>query len=283
MDFDDEATVNFQDAASVARGTQCPALFLFHRDGAVVLPLVAGQATIIGRADTAGQTIRDPSLSRQHARIELNQGEIWLEDLDSTNGTFINGQRIHRRTLVRPGDQIRCGSVTCTIHSPDTPVDIGLVTHDQFMSLLESEVARAKSFTRSFALVMVRSSDQQANSLHQLFPRIHLHLRNQIDRMSFYSSNTLELLLPEAAYDEAERIASGIVADEQGEEPRLLCGISLFPADANSADEMLENSLLSVQRASATEPVHFSRSFSRPSTSQEHPKVESWRGRPSPC
>jgi DNA-binding NtrC family response regulator len=274
MDFDDEATVNFQDAASVARGTQCPALYMFHRDGAVVLPLVSGQPKIIGRADTAGQTIRDPSLSRQHARIELNQEKIWIEDLDSTNGTFINGQRIYQRTLVRPGDQIRCGSVTCTIHAPDNPVDIGLVMHDQFMSLLESELARAKSFTRSFALVMVRSSDGQAGSLQQWFPRIHQHLREHIDRMAFYSSDTLELLLPEVAYDEAERIARGIVGGDQGEGPRILCGISLFPADANSADEMLENSLLSVQRATATHPIHFARGYGRTSTSQEHPKVD---------
>lgn len=50
---------------------------------------------IIGRdASTADVHIKDSSISRRHARLFKQDGEIWLEDLSSTNGIFINGKKV---------------------------------------------------------------------------------------------------------------------------------------------------------------------------------------------
>ena len=62
---------------------------------------------LLGRAaGSAGHLGDDPALSRWHARIDLAGQELVVEDLASTNGTLLNGQRISGRQPVRPGDVI---------------------------------------------------------------------------------------------------------------------------------------------------------------------------------
>ena len=66
--------------------------------------------TVLGR--DAGSGIRldgDDFASSRHASIEPRQDGVWVEDLGSTNGTFVNGARITAKTLVRAGDAIRIG------------------------------------------------------------------------------------------------------------------------------------------------------------------------------
>lgn len=71
--------------------------------------LTAG-VTTIGRAEDNDLFLLDGSLSRQHARVEVEDGRVTLVDLGSTNGTFVGGERIDRRELVG-GESFRCGSV----------------------------------------------------------------------------------------------------------------------------------------------------------------------------
>ena len=52
---------------------------------------------VIGREPPSrGIGIRDSEASREHASIALNGDAVWLEDLKSTNGTFVNDQRVER-------------------------------------------------------------------------------------------------------------------------------------------------------------------------------------------
>ncbi|MDY0058546.1 MAG: FHA domain-containing protein [Myxococcota bacterium] len=57
--------------------------------------------------------IPDPTVSRRHARIEVASWRFELADFDSTNGTYVNGQRI-RRQFLRDGDQVKFGNVDLT-------------------------------------------------------------------------------------------------------------------------------------------------------------------------
>src|SRR5215468_8870536 len=56
----------------------------------------------------------DRSVSRQHARISLQNGEYWLEDLNSSGGTRLNGQEIKGKgkSRLQPGDKIVIGGAT---------------------------------------------------------------------------------------------------------------------------------------------------------------------------
>ncbi|RKI01696.1 FHA domain-containing protein [Corallococcus sp. AB038B] len=64
----------------------------------------------IGRADDQGICIPHRSLSRQHARIESSDGRFFVTDLQSKNGTFVNGVQIRRKEL-RPGDTLTLGDL----------------------------------------------------------------------------------------------------------------------------------------------------------------------------
>jgi len=52
----------------------------------------------------------DDFASARHAKIEPRRDGVWIEDVGSTNGTFLNGARIAKPRVLRPGDVIRVGS-----------------------------------------------------------------------------------------------------------------------------------------------------------------------------
>ena len=64
---------------------------------------------LIGRS-TEALPITDPSVSRRHAEMTPDGTNWFIRDLESTNGTQVNGEAIDGRILLQPGDQIRCGS-----------------------------------------------------------------------------------------------------------------------------------------------------------------------------
>lgn len=67
---------------------------------------------IIGRDRRLSLSVRDPWMSRYHAAIRYVEKEgFYLVDLNSTNGSFVNGEPVYQRLLLKDGDQIRLGSV----------------------------------------------------------------------------------------------------------------------------------------------------------------------------
>jgi hypothetical protein len=66
----------------------------------------------VGRRDLNDIVLKDPSISRRHAQFEYVGGTYILTDLNSTNGTYINGVRITQRAL-EPGDEITFGTTVC--------------------------------------------------------------------------------------------------------------------------------------------------------------------------
>ena len=64
---------------------------------------------VIGRSKDADVQVSDPNVSRRHAEVRQEGAAYWVVDLDSTNGTEINGRRLNRAKL-RPGDTITVGS-----------------------------------------------------------------------------------------------------------------------------------------------------------------------------
>jgi hypothetical protein len=85
-----------------------------------------GQEVAIGRQD-ADLVVEDPEVSRRHAVLRRSGGSVVVEDLDSTNGTFVNGERIRGPIKVGPGDQVRVGRTTLEIE-PDQRADDTIVS-----------------------------------------------------------------------------------------------------------------------------------------------------------
>jgi pilus assembly protein CpaF len=74
----------------------------------VTYPLEGDQLTI-GRDSSNGVAINDPEVSRRHSRLMFQGGKYVLEDLGSTNGTFVNGQRLAGPVVLKPGDVVSLG------------------------------------------------------------------------------------------------------------------------------------------------------------------------------
>ena len=84
---------------------------------------VDGLIATIGRDPECEVALRDPGISRHHARLDCQNGRCVLKDLGSANGTFVNGMRI-KDADVQVGDQIRVGNTLLTVSQPAGETDL---------------------------------------------------------------------------------------------------------------------------------------------------------------
>jgi pSer/pThr/pTyr-binding forkhead associated (FHA) protein len=85
-------------------------VFVSDAQGSRSMPL--GEAVTIGRAASCDLVVVDNYVSNVHARIFARDGGWWLEDLGSTNGTFVNERKVTAPVAVGPGDTVRVGKAT---------------------------------------------------------------------------------------------------------------------------------------------------------------------------
>jgi pSer/pThr/pTyr-binding forkhead associated (FHA) protein len=72
-------------------------------------PLTERSEIVVGRSSDLDMVLVEDMVSRRHARIVCSDNEITIEDLGSTNGTFVNGEKI-KRTLLKEGDRVLIGT-----------------------------------------------------------------------------------------------------------------------------------------------------------------------------
>ena len=82
-----------------------------HAERVVVLDVVP---LVVGRAPTSGLVLLATEVSRAHCQIVLANGAVTVTDLESTNGTFVNGERINRVTDLSPGAIVQVGPYQLT-------------------------------------------------------------------------------------------------------------------------------------------------------------------------
>ncbi|MCW8137323.1 MAG: protein kinase [Planctomycetota bacterium] len=86
-------------------------LRIIHGPGSgQVLPIPSGQPVSLGRSGASSYAFDDPLLSRKHCAVECRGDLCRIVDLQSRNGTFVNGQRVGAQ-LLRLGDRIKIGNV----------------------------------------------------------------------------------------------------------------------------------------------------------------------------
>jgi diguanylate cyclase (GGDEF)-like protein len=123
---------------------------------------------VVGRSDSANIQVEQESVSRQHAKFVTREGRTVVYDLGSTNGTFINDERIHDAEL-RDGDLVRVGQ---TIFKYLSGTNIESKYHEEiyrlttidgltrtfnkryFLETLERELNRSLRYRRTMSLAM---------------------------------------------------------------------------------------------------------------------------------
>lgn len=90
-------------------------LIIHYPHGTQEVQLSPSPAPIhLGRAPDNTIVISDPTVSSRHARLYLQGNQWYIQDLGSTNGTFVNNLRVTQHP-VRIGDQIRLGAIVIQV------------------------------------------------------------------------------------------------------------------------------------------------------------------------
>jgi transcriptional regulator with PAS, ATPase and Fis domain len=105
----------------------------------------AARRVLLGSHPKAELSLTDPYVSRQHARVEVGEGEIVLRDLGSTNGTRIHDTRI-REALLHDGAVIELGGTRVRFRAVDTGFSVELAAEDWFEGLVGRSVAMRELF-----------------------------------------------------------------------------------------------------------------------------------------
>ncbi len=80
------------------------------------IPL-SGAPLVIGRSPDSALVLDDSYSSSRHARLYLDGGQWWIEDLDSTNGTYVNNRKISSPQPLAPGVPVVVGKTTMELRS----------------------------------------------------------------------------------------------------------------------------------------------------------------------
>lgn len=83
-------------------------------------PILPDKQIVVGRSSDLDMVLVEDMVSRKHARIAMQSDQIWIEDLGSTNGTFVNGEKI-KRTRLKEGDRVLIGTSILKVIAGDAP------------------------------------------------------------------------------------------------------------------------------------------------------------------
>ena len=97
-------------------------LVMFRSDGQKRSFSIARDMTVIGRREDCDLRIPLGEVSRKHCRLVRDGDTLKLEDLGSSNGTFLNGQRV-QEALLSPGDTIQVGPVAFALQIDGEPAE----------------------------------------------------------------------------------------------------------------------------------------------------------------
>jgi pSer/pThr/pTyr-binding forkhead associated (FHA) protein len=121
-------------------------LQIFFPDGSEITHDLPEEKTFVGRISENQLQIPDDSLSSRHAEIIFENANFYVRDVNSTNGTFVNGSKIESAVL-NHGDEVRFGSVACLFlsESSDSTTTSGSAPIAEQKSAIQS--VRPANFT----------------------------------------------------------------------------------------------------------------------------------------
>lgn len=105
-----------QQAARSVRHQPVPIILRYELGGEIYPQCFTNPEVLIGRDPSCDCSLENSTVSARHARLNFRQGQWWLEDLSSTNGTFLNQERVSTPVVLTNGDQLRCGQVNLGVN-----------------------------------------------------------------------------------------------------------------------------------------------------------------------
>ena len=202
-------------------------LLVVENGSSSMFDLPAVGVVTIGRGVEAELRLDHASVSRKHARILVEGGELRVSDLDSHNGTLVNGQPIEGGRALVTGDVVTVGEVVLVVHArARRAATCEILDERTWRRRFDDEVVRAVEYKRPLAVMSIH-----AGMAEQL-----VKVLRTIDLMGTLDDGEILVCLPEADRAAAGRMAA-VVASALG--PMCRIGVSTCPFDANDADSLV--------------------------------------------
>src|SRR5262249_23335074 len=118
-------------------------------------------ATIIGRQPDAGVYLESLAVSRQHARVVHERGIYFVEDVGSSNGTYVNGHRIASRVQLTDSDTLQIGpyELSLMIDPDSNPTDPGQIIRARVEVQLSNHTLFAQDPARKLQVMLQIAQD----------------------------------------------------------------------------------------------------------------------------
>ncbi|NDY94888.1 diguanylate cyclase [Wenzhouxiangella limi] len=203
---------------------------------------ISGGPLVIGRSSESDFRIAARSVSRTHCRVSQQGQSVWVEDLGSTNRTFVNDEVIDRRQL-RDGDQLRVGKTVLKFLGPDNPEAhylaemhessirdslTGMYNRAHAMQVLEEEFRRSQRLADARLVLAIIDIDwfKQINDEigHLAGDAVLVHLARVLgkalragDTLARIGGEEFALIMPDTSLQEAHQACDRLrqrVADE---------------------------------------------------------------------
>ncbi|WP_394828666.1 diguanylate cyclase [Pendulispora albinea] len=230
--------------------------------------------TRIGRGEENQIVLEGDSVSRRHCVIEERNDTWWCADQRSTNGTYVNDERVVSERKLENGDRMKIGSNILKYFAGD---DVEALYHEEIYRMtiidaltgaylkryllehLEKEMGRARRHERDLSLMMFdldhfkRINDERGHVTgdHVLkeVARLVLGRLRPSDVLARYGGEEFAVVLPETSLEAARTVAEGLRAsiesasfEFQGERipVTISCGLTLFTKTDKSAPDMIQ-------------------------------------------
>jgi two-component system, NtrC family, response regulator AtoC len=193
-----------------------------------VFPLPDPAIVTIGRGGDSELRLDHSSVSRSHARLFVDRGQLKISDLGSHNGTRVNNQQLDGARLLAVNDVVAIGEVILIVHG-ELGRDVPNVILDEmaWRRRLAEEVARAVEYRRSLAILAIENGQ----------PDLVGGALRKIDVMGRGDNQDTLVLLPEADRLAAQELARVVSRTA----PRARVGVAMCPSDATDADSLVQS------------------------------------------
>jgi len=216
-------------------GAAAPALVVIEDESTWRFPLPPAGAVTIGRIAECEVVLRDPSASRKHAQLCLDDGRVFVADLGSYNGTTVNGDPLTGERELRTGDVIQVCATMLVFHGGERKVDgPGTVDDAALHQRLALELDRAARYQRAVTIVAVRLPTAAARDLALAALRAAVR---SIDTVGTDGATSALAVLPELTSDERGPALAAVVGALRGRGARV--GWAAYPDDGVGAATLL--------------------------------------------
>ncbi len=195
----------------------------------------------VGRSASSHIHIDASSVSRTHARIIPDGDSIYVQDLGSTNGTFINGERLGMEPEpVNVGDAIRFGDVVAQLRGfrASRVFKPRLVTAVEFDERIGEEAERCVRYDRSLAVMAIEISPVTDRNANAARTAVIANLRS-LDVVTVRVPGRFDVMLAECSKEEALEVARRIYDSFGGRGISGKIGVAAYPTDVPSFDSLL--------------------------------------------